>query len=120
MAWCVPLPGGAEVEFRVRDVLGVLVCMVGARTAAMAFNRLVDHEFDRANPRTRTRHLPAGLLRRQEAVFLTIVSGAGFVAGTLLFLPNWLPLAAALPVLTFLLGYSYAKRFTSAAHLWLG
>jgi 4-hydroxybenzoate polyprenyltransferase len=49
-----------------------------------------------------------------------VLSSAVFVAGTLLFWPNWLPLALSLPVLAFLCGYSYAKRFTSLAHYWLG
>jgi 4-hydroxybenzoate polyprenyltransferase len=51
---------------------------------------------------------------------LVVGSSLVFVAGTLLFLPNWLPVALSLPVLAWLLGYSYAKRFTSLAHLWLG
>ena len=53
------------------------------------------------------------------AVF-TVVCSLGFVAGTLLFLPNRIPLYASLPVLLFLLGYSYAKRFTAWSHVWLG
>ena len=54
-------------------------------------------------------------------VLFTALCGAGFVASTLLFLPhNWIPLAASLPVLLFLMGYSYAKRFTLLSHFWLG
>jgi 4-hydroxybenzoate polyprenyltransferase len=55
-----------------------------------------------------------------EVMALIAASCVGFVAGTLLFLPNWLPVALALPVLAWLLGYSYAKRFTMLAHAWLG
>ena len=120
MALRVPLAGGATPQFRWQDLLGILACMVSARTAAMAFNRLADQRFDAANPRTAGRHLPAGLMGRGEAALLTMVSCLGFVAATLLFLPNWLPLALSIPVLLFLLGYSLAKRFTAAAHLWLG
>jgi 4-hydroxybenzoate polyprenyltransferase len=99
---------------------GILACMVTARTAAMAFNRLIDREIDARNPRTLSRHLPAGLLGVRDVTLLVVISGGLFVAATLLFLPNWLPVALSLPVLAWLLGYSYAKRFTPLAHLWLG
>jgi 4-hydroxybenzoate polyprenyltransferase len=99
---------------------GILLCMVSARTAAMAFNRLVDRAFDAANPRTASRHLPRGALGTGEVMMLVVGSCAAFIASTLLFLPNWLPLVLALPVLAWLLGYSYAKRFTMLAHVWLG
>ena len=103
-----------------RPAAGILVCMVAARTAAMAFNRLVDRAIDAANPRTASRHLPRGDVTTAQVLALVVGSSSVYVAGTLLFLPNWLPLALSLPVLAWLLGYSYAKRFTSLAHLWLG
>jgi 4-hydroxybenzoate polyprenyltransferase len=103
-----------------RRGLGVLLCMVTARTAAMAFNRLVDRSFDAANPRTATRHLPRGDLAVGEVFGLVALSCGAFIAATLLFLPNWLPLVLSVPVLAWLLGYSYAKRFTMLAHVWLG
>ena len=103
-----------------RPAAGILVCMVAARTAAMAFTRLVDRAIDAANPRTASRHLPRGDVTTAQVLGLVVGSSSVFVAGTLLFLPNWLPLALSLPVLAWLLGYSYAKRFTSLAHLWLG
>jgi len=103
-----------------RPAAGILLCMVSARTAAMAFNRLVDRAFDAANPRTASRHLPRGALGTGEVMMLVVGSCAAFIASTLLFLPNWLPLVLALPVLAWLLGYSYAKRFTMLAHVWLG
>jgi 4-hydroxybenzoate polyprenyltransferase len=99
---------------------GILVCMVAARTAAMAFNRLVDRAIDAANPRTQGRHLPRGAVGTGEVLALVVGSAAAFVAGTLLFLPNWLPLVLSGPVLAWLLGYSYAKRFTMLSHVWLG
>lgn len=119
MAWAAPAPGG-EVGFRWLHLIGILVCMVGARSAAMAFNRLADRELDAANPRTAKRHLPAGELSVASVVTFTIASSAIFIAGTCFFLPNYLPLTVSLPVLGVLFGYSYAKRFTSLAHFWLG
>ncbi len=86
----------------------------------MAFNRLVDAQIDAANPRTAGRHLPAGILSRRSVWVFTVLCSIGFIASTLLFLPNLVPVIAAVPVLLFLCGYSLAKRFTSAAHLWLG
>lgn len=109
---------GGKVGYR--HVFALLLCMVFARSAAMAFNRLVDHRIDAANARTAARHLPAGLLSRGEVGFFTIGCALGFIASCGLFWPNWLPLAAAVPVLLFLCGYSLAKRFTAGAHLWLG
>lgn len=96
----------------------VLVAMVSARTAAMAFNRLTDHKFDAENPRTASRALPDGRLSRRFVWVVTVFSAAVFfmAAGML----NRFCLALALPTLAILLGYSYAKRFTSVAHLWLG
>lgn len=120
MAWITPTPDGSHLHIQPWQWVGILICMVGARSAAMAFNRLVDRKFDAENPRTKMRHLPAGLLTTSSVLVFTLASSCLFVAGTFLFLPNWLPLALALPVLLFLLGYSYAKRFTSLAHFWLG
>lgn len=111
-------PGGWSA--RVQDWVGILLCMTFARSAAMAFNRLVDRQLDARNPRTASRHLPAGVLSVRTVATFTALSGAGFVASTLLFWPNRLPLLLSVPVLLWLLGYSYAKRFTSLAHFWLG
>jgi 4-hydroxybenzoate polyprenyltransferase len=121
MAWTTPLPGTSQPPpFHWQHLAGILICMVGARSAAMAFNRLVDRRIDAENPRTKLRHLPTGSLSLASVIAFTLASAAVFIAGTLLFLPNWLPLTLAVPVLLFLLGYSYAKRFTSLAHFWLG
>jgi 4-hydroxybenzoate polyprenyltransferase len=103
-----------------RGVAGIVLCMVTARTAAMAFNRMVDRTIDAANPRTASRHLPRGDVGVGEVLLLVVVSSAAFIASTLIFLPNWLPLVLSVPVLAWLLGYSYAKRFTMLAHVWLG
>ena len=111
-------PGGWRASWR--DWLGILACMTAARSAAMAFNRLVDREFDAANPRTATRHIPSGRLSARSVALFTAASSAAFVAATLLFWPNRWPLYLSVPVLAWLLGYSYAKRFTPFAHYWLG
>ena len=124
MAWTTPLTTHysplTHPPFRWQHLLGILICMVGARSAAMAFNRLADRKLDAENPRTKGRHIPAGLLSAGSVALFTLCSCALFVAGTLLFWPNWLPPALSAPVLLFLLGYSYAKRFTLLAHFWLG
>lgn len=121
MAWAASLKTDSPHRPGWRELAGILVCMVFARSAAMAFNRLADRQLDARNPRTAGRHLPTGALSVASVALFTVVSSLGFVAGTLLFLPwNPWPLCAALPVLAFLFGYSYAKRFTSLAHFWLG
>jgi 4-hydroxybenzoate polyprenyltransferase len=103
-----------------QDLAGILHCMVAARSFAMATNRLLDEQFDAANPRTAGRHLPAGLLGRAEVGFFILFCAAAFIASTLLFLPNRIPLFSSIPVLLFLAGYSLGKRFTWLVHLWLG
>jgi 4-hydroxybenzoate polyprenyltransferase len=105
---------------RAQDWVGILLCMATARSAAMAFNRLVDRRFDALNPRTAGRHLPAGLMSVRSVAVFTLVCSLAFVASTFLFLPNRWPLYLSVPVLLWLLGYSYSKRFTTLAHFWLG
>jgi len=121
MAWSANRRADPPVSFHWQDLLGILACMVFARSAAMAFNRLADRRFDALNPRTCGRHLSTGALATKSVVLFTVVCSLGFVLGTLLFLPrNPIPLAASLPVLAFLFGYSYTKRFTMLSHFWLG
>lgn len=116
-------PGGptdlSTIGLTIR-LVGVLVCMVTARSAAMAFNRLVDAKIDRENPRTAERHLPSGKLSFTQVWLFFGANSLGFLAGCLFFWPNWLPLACSIPVLAWICGYSLAKRFTANAHLWLG
>ncbi len=99
-------------------LLWIVLAMFGARSAAMTFNRIVDLEFDAANPRTRIRALPAGKLTMSFAVSFTVAMSAFFIvsAGML----NRLCLYLSVPVLGILFGYSYTKRFTSLSHLALG
>lgn len=120
LAWTTPARDGTVIEFRWQDLLGILICMVTARSAAMAFNRLVDARIDAGNPRTAQRHIPSGKLNSRSVLLFTIVNVVVFCAATLLFLPNQLPLILALPVLGVLFFYSYTKRITSLAHYWLG
>ncbi len=96
----------------------VLAAMVGARTAAMAFNRLADHRYDALNPRTAGRALPAGILSRRT-VLLGFLLAAG-VFGVSAWALNPLCFLLAAPTLVVLLGYSAAKRFTSLSHFILG
>lgn len=105
------------------DLLGILLCMVFARSTAMAFNRLADQPFDAANPRTATRHLPAGLLSRPAVWLFTVLCAVGFVASTLVFVAasgNWWPFSLAVPTLLVVCAYSLTKRFTALSHFWLG
>ncbi len=124
MAWRTALPGsdtsGVLAPFRWRDLVGIVFCMVFARSAAMAFNRIVDRRIDAQNPRTENRHLATGALSVGNVVLFTIGSSVGFILATLIFSPNYLPFYFSVPVLLFLLGYSYTKRFTALAHFWLG
>lgn len=96
----------------------ILLAMVGARSSAMAFNRLVDRDYDAQNPRTAKRALPAGLLTVPQVAAFTIIAAA-----LLIFAAYELnPLAFALSPLALLLalGYSYTKRFTAFSHFFLG
>ena len=108
------------IPFRGLDLVGILLCMVFARSAAMGFNRFADRRIDAENPRTAARHLPGNILSPTHVLFFVGICSAGFVASTLLFLPNRIPFFASMPVLFFLFGYSYAKRWTVGAHFWLG
>ena len=96
----------------------IIVAMVAARSAAMAFNRLADHHIDARNPRTRMRQLPAGTLTRGFAWAFVLVSSSLFLAAASQLNPLCLELApVALAVVFF---YSFTKRFTSFSHLVLG
>src|SRR5262249_27302612 len=96
----------------------IIVAAVCARTAAMGFNRIVDMRIDRANPRTRGRELVTGAMSLRAATALTAAAGLAFIGAALAISPLCGGLAPLAPVI--LLGYSYAKRFTWACHLWLG
>jgi 4-hydroxybenzoate polyprenyltransferase len=120
MAWTAGARSEPPVAWRWQELMGIVLCMVAARSAAMAFNRIADWRFDALNPRTEMRHIPSGELSVGSVVTFAVGCSLAFVLATLLFLPNWLPVALSLPVLAFLLAYSFTKRFTAAAHFWLG
>ncbi|HEY3395643.1 MAG TPA: UbiA-like polyprenyltransferase [Lacipirellulaceae bacterium] len=117
----VDLRAPTRLQFlRVHELLGILLCMVAARSFAMSVNRLADRRLDAQNPRTATRHLPAGILNVGKVTTFAFACAVVFIVSTLWFLPNWLPLALSVPVLCFLASYSFAKRFTWLSHFWLG
>lgn len=111
-------------RFQWVELAGILLCMVFARSAAMAFNRLADRAIDAANPRTAGRHLPSGLLGVKTVWVFTSACAVAFIASAALFLlaepANPWPLILAVPVLLFVCAYSWTKRFTALAHFWLG
>jgi len=96
----------------------ILVAMVGARTAAMAFNRIADREIDALNPRTSQRALPAGLLTVRQMAMLMAGAIIAFVYAA--WQLNWLCFWLSPVALAIILGYSYSKRFTPLSHYWLG
>ncbi|GBC92375.1 4-hydroxybenzoate solanesyltransferase [bacterium HR15] len=96
----------------------ILVAMVGARTAAMAFNRIADRDVDALNPRTRNRALPAGLLTVRQMAALMVGAIIAFVYAA--YQLNWLCFWLSPIALLIILGYSYSKRFTPLSHYWLG
>lgn len=101
-----------------RQILWITVAMVGARSAAMTFNRIVDRDTDAKNPRTANRELPSGKLSVGFAwAFLYVSVGLFLLASYSL---NWMTFALSPVALICVLGYSYAKRFTAFAHLLLG
>lgn len=101
----------------------IVVCMVGARSAAMTFNRIVDAAIDARNPRTAVRALPRGRISRGAAVIFFVAAAVVFELGCLGFLvfhDNPWPLWLSPAVLAYLCFYSYTKRFTQWSHLVLG
>ena len=100
------------------QILWISLAMVGARSAAMTFNRIVDRDFDAANPRTAGRELPSGKLSVRFAWIFLVVSVVLFVVAA--YSLNWLTFVLSPVALASVLGYSYAKRFTSFSHLLLG
>ncbi len=100
------------------QILWIVVCMVSARSAAMGFNRVVDAHWDRLNPRTAGRELPAGRLGRGEAVLFVVAATVAFLLGAWRLGPLCLALAPLALAIVF--WYSLAKRYTTWTQLFLG
>ena len=96
----------------------IVLAFTGARTAAMGFNRIVDRDVDAENPRTATRELPAGTVGLRSAWTLTLASAGVFVGAAALL--GWLPFVLSPVCLAIVFGYSFFKRFSAAAHMFLG
>ncbi len=121
MAWTLNKHAEPPQPWRWQELLGILLCMVRPAARRWRFNRLADRELDAANPRTRDAASAGRLAHRCGRVrWFAAACCVAFVAATLLFLPNRCRSILSLPVLAFLLAYSYTKRFTALAHFWLG
>lgn len=101
-----------------RALFGILFAMVGARSSAMAFNRIVDRDVDAVNPRTARREIPAGAVSVPAAAAFCALSAAVFVAAA--WFLNPLCFALAPVALAIVLGYSFTKRLSALSHLMLG
>ncbi|PKP03672.1 MAG: 4-hydroxybenzoate octaprenyltransferase [Bacteroidetes bacterium HGW-Bacteroidetes-6] len=99
-------------------VMFIVLALVAARTAAMAFNRWADYRWDGKNPRTKNREIPTGIIKPAQALTLAITASVVFVI--LAGLINEICLFLSPVALIIILGYSYTKRFTSLAHVVLG
>lgn len=107
-----------EHSFDWRKLLLMLICMVTARNAAMAFNRFLDRHIDAKNPRTATRDIPAGKISANNALAFTIINCLVFISAT--YFINSLCFYLSPVALFVVLFYSYTKRFTPLCHLVLG
>ncbi|MBU6157511.1 MAG: putative 4-hydroxybenzoate polyprenyltransferase [Bacteroidetes bacterium] len=107
-----------DFGFYAFSLLLVILCMVFARSAAMAFNRYLDRHFDAKNPRTVIREIPAGLLSANQVLWFTIVMSGLFMLTA--WMINTLCFTLSPIALLVILGYSYTKRFTPLCHLVLG
>ena len=99
-------------------LIWILIAMFGARNGAMAFNRIVDSKLDRLNPRTKDRALPARKSTAKQYWVFLILSALVFLFSA--YMLNSLAFALSQVALVIVFGYSFAKRFTSLSHLWLG
>jgi 4-hydroxybenzoate polyprenyltransferase len=107
-----------QQTFHWYQLLLMLLCMVFARSAAMAFNRYLDRRYDARNPRTAIREVPAGIISPRQALIFTIICSLLFVLST--YLINTICFLLSPVALFVILFYSYTKRFTALCHLVLG
>lgn len=108
----------SDAEFDLRLFLLMLICMVTARSAAMAFNRYIDRHIDIQNPRTKNREIPAGIVKADTALYYVILNCIIFVAAT--YFINTICFYLSPVALFVVLAYSYTKRFTALCHFVLG
>lgn len=112
-------PGlNSQTSFPFYKLLLVVLCMVFARSAAMAFNRWLDKNFDALNPRTAIREIPSGIISANKALWFVILNSLAFITCTLFINPLCFYLSFV--ALAIVLGYSYTKRFTALCHMILG
>ncbi len=102
----------------IQDLIWILLAMVGARSSAMGFNRIVDAKIDAKNQRTAQREIPSGQLTIKQSIGFVVLSSILFIFSAAML--SKLCLILSFPVLFFLLFYSYTKRFTRYCHLYLG
>lgn len=107
-----------ENSFEWKLFLLVILCMVFARNAAMAFNRFIDREIDIKNPRTAIREIPAGIIKAKSALLFVIINSILFMTTT--YFINELTFKLSPVALLVILGYSITKKFTALCHLILG
>ncbi|MHB8259217.1 MAG: UbiA-like polyprenyltransferase [Bacteroidia bacterium] len=107
-----------ERYFNTTIFIYMLLCMIFARSAAMAFNRYIDRKFDALNPRTKNREVPAGVISPASALALTIGCSLAFITTT--WFINTICFYLSPVALAVILGYSFTKRFTPLCHLILG
>ncbi|MBV9988182.1 MAG: UbiA family prenyltransferase [Chitinophagaceae bacterium] len=112
------LTDGFAFWFITRQLFWVIICMVTARSAAMAFNRYLDRHFDSKNPRTAVREIPSGVITAKSALAFTIISCVLFVVAC--YFINAICFYLSPVALFVILFYSYTKRFTALCHLVLG
>jgi 4-hydroxybenzoate polyprenyltransferase len=100
------------------SIIYIILCMIFARSSAMAFNRYLDRKFDKLNPRTKNREIPAGKISEKNALFFTIIMSILFIITTMFI--NKLVFYLSFITLFIILGYSFTKLFTPLCHLILG
>lgn len=118
IGWGWDITNFVNQESLLKKFVLVVLCMIFARSAAMAFNRYLDRSFDAKNPRTAIREIPAGIISSDSALRFVILNSIAFIVCTLFL--NWLCFALSPVALFVVLGYSYTKRFTPLCHLILG
>jgi 4-hydroxybenzoate polyprenyltransferase len=108
----------SDTTFELQLFIKILLCMIFARNAAMAFNRYADRNFDKMNPRTFVREIPAGVISAKSALFFVVINVILFISTT--WFINQLCFTLSPVAIIVILGYSLTKRFTSLCHFVLG